>query len=120
MNYRYKLADVPANSGLLYRALGGVTLRKDRWLLSEKKLSLTGYEDWVIEEEELPHTERVPVQMTTSDKVVIEPEKEIPTKQSLMKKLKERGFPNKEIRGLSVEKMIEMLKIDKEISNGRD
>jgi hypothetical protein len=129
MNYRYRLSDDPRNSGTLYRTLNGITYRKDRWLLSEKKLSIAGYEGMIIEEEEnvAPAPIPVPVEPTPepAKKIVVrEPVVQTPaikepstTRSSLYKQLKDRGFPDSELTNLSRSEMIRLMEMDEEITN---
>ena len=110
MSYRYKLAETPMNYGLFHRKIGGVVIRKDRWLVSEEKIDISGFESLVVEENDLA---------IKKEPVIETPKPLTPkmAKKQLVEKLKALGFSNKDLRGLSVDSLQEMLSIDKEVSN---
>ena len=47
MSYRYRLTSDPRNSDIQYRIVNGVTIRKDRWLVTETPIDVHGLGDLV-------------------------------------------------------------------------
>jgi hypothetical protein len=140
--YRYRLACTDINKDVASRTLEGITLYRDRWLMSDDKLSFNSFSNLVEEEEAASQSafdaqdallKKVIVKKKTineestasnvvkdSDRVSIEHRSpEIKKSLGLKDRLLDRGFTLSELYGRSEPDLKELLALDAVVGGRR-